>query len=133
MRSTDNAWDPKEQEIQGAILHALRWHPQVDAWRQNTGVRREEHKGKTRFIRYGESGCADISGVIRPWGVRLEIEVKRRGKKQSEAQKRWQERMEKSGAVYFVADSVSAALTALENVITSLGRDRNWTAAGSPR
>ncbi len=49
------------------------------------------------------------SGVIRGSGRRVEIEVKQPGKKQSDDQMIWEDRMRASGAVYKVFTSAEEA------------------------
>ena len=49
------------------------WPDRIRVWRNNTGALKDEHG---RLIRFGLNGSADISGIISPRGVRLEIEVK---------------------------------------------------------
>jgi hypothetical protein len=48
--------------------------------RRNTGMQVAEYKGKTRVIRYGSKGAADLHGYF-PNLVAFELEVKRDGER----------------------------------------------------
>lgn len=105
-----------EQEIVRSILSALAYRPDVFAWRQNTGAFRTEHKGKSRFLRFGIPGQADITGILAS-GTRLELEVKQPGSRQREEQRVFGERIERMGGVYAVVHSIDEALAAVERGI----------------
>lgn len=49
-------------------------------WRRNTAMQVATYKGKSRVIRSGEKGAADLFGVM-PGGRHFELEVKRDGEK----------------------------------------------------
>lgn len=105
---------PLEKHIQKAILNALKWRKDVLAWRQNTGVARQQNKdGPQRFIRFGVAGQADITGVVLD-GRRLEIEVKRPGQKPTEDQIRFGRRITEMGGIWFVATSVEHCIEQLD-------------------
>jgi len=72
----------------------------VTIWRNNTGA---FHDGE-RLIKFGIPGQADISGIIKPLGCRLEIEVKRPGGRQSEAQKNFQRMITDHGGLYLLCN-----------------------------
>jgi len=72
----------------------------ITFWRNNTGAVVDDG----RLIRFGIPGQADTSGLIKPFGTRLEIEFKRKGKKQSEAQKNFQKMIESFGGIYLLCD-----------------------------
>lgn len=103
---------PTEKEIQAACLEWLNTIPGVRCWRQNTGGFPGEYKGKRRFTRFGQKGQSDISGVG-PFGVRVEIEIKRPGKLPSDIQGYWLTSMQESGAVAFWADSLDTCVEQL--------------------
>lgn len=107
---------PRESVIQRAILDALAWRNDVVVWRSNAGAVKTERS----FVRFGIPGQADISGVIKPWGTRLEIEVKRPKGRLSEHQKVFRDRMLEAGAVYFVATSSDECLTLLDQAVSEL-------------
>lgn len=96
--------------------------PQARAifWRQNVVV----VKGEDRFVRSGVPGQPDIAGVLlsASWGV----EVKRRGGKQSPAQRAFEERFTRAGGVYVLAHSLAEALVP---VCRALGLDYQLEAA----
>lgn len=72
--------------------------------RMNSGATLAEHNGKTRMIRYGRKGCADLlaieweSGEHRP----IWIETKA-GTKQSIYQQAFQNEVEREGHIYVLA------------------------------
>ncbi|NIM50430.1 MAG: hypothetical protein GTO22_14470 [Gemmatimonadales bacterium] len=113
---------PKESDIQRAILAVFAMRKDVVAWRQNTGGMTKEYKGRRHFVRFGVPGAADITGVILPWGTRLEVEVKRPGGRLSAAQRAFGDLMTQSGSVYFVAHSAEEALEKLDAEIGRLGK-----------
>lgn len=69
-------------------------------WRNSRGVAKTPEGGMYSF---GINGQADASGIIKP-GIRLEIEFKRKGKKQSKAQVKFQKMIEKHGGIYLLCD-----------------------------
>ena len=91
-----------EKEIQHRIMRHIGALPYLRVWRQNIGVARSMD-GK-RVIRYGHPGAADLTGVL-ACGIRLELEVKRRGGRQSKDQRLFQGVMDRMGAIYSVVDS----------------------------
>jgi hypothetical protein len=101
----------KESEIQKAILDYLAAR-HILAFRMQTGASVSEYKGKTRMVRYGTPGMADIlafpmritwenEGVIPLW-----LEVKADNGKQSEMQKSFQAQVEDEGHVYAIVRSI---------------------------
>lgn len=89
-----------EKEIQSEICKYLKAQG-IFFWRNNTGVAMYGN----RRIRYGAIGSPDILAIVKN-GVLLGIEVKTQAGRQNEAQKRFQESMEKAGADYILARSV---------------------------
>jgi hypothetical protein len=85
------------------ILKVCQMFPDsLTIWRNNTGA---IHDG-TRLVRFGIPGQADISGILKPLGCRIEIEVKRPDRKgrQSEAQKNFQTMITNHGGLYLLCD-----------------------------
>jgi len=72
----------------------------VTIWRNNTGA---FHDGE-RLIKFGIPGQADISGLIKPLGCRLEIEVKRPGGRQSANQVLFNRMIVSHGGLYLLCD-----------------------------
>jgi hypothetical protein len=117
----------RERDVQKAILDWLQ-AKHIFAIRQNTGAMRSEYKGKSRFIRFGIPGQADI--LVFPWIYNLQgngpylinareivpvwIEVKGEKGRQSELQKSFQAQVEAEGHRYVLARS-------LDDVIAVLG------------
>jgi len=83
------------------ILEVSRIFPDsVTIWRNNTGALMVDG----RLVRYGLTGQADISGIIKPLGTRLEIEVKRSGGRQSTSQKLFDKMIKRHGGLYLLCD-----------------------------
>jgi len=103
----------RETAIVRAILDFLALFPrEVKAWRQNTGALRVDR----RFIRFSTPGAADITGILRG-GRRLEVEVKRRGRKQTLEQQEFQREIERLGGLYVLAHDIEDVRRALAGYI----------------
>ena len=109
---------PLEREIQAKIRLALGSRPDVRLWRQGVGMARTE---SGTVMRFGEPGQADLSGIVAPWGIRLEVEVKRPGEKPTDAQARWGRMIERFGGIYIVARSAEDAVAQLTAAIQERG------------
>lgn len=107
-----------EHAFQTRLLLALSKIGGVRVWRQNVGTVRVP--GSERFFRAGPpKGAADITGIIAPEGLRLEIECKA-GTKRTPEQLAWGETMATLGAVYLVLDAsigVDAAVEAFHRAV----------------
>ncbi len=100
------------------LLLALGSRPDVRLWRQNVAripvrddvgrIQRVFHSGPPR-------GAADLSGIIRPEGWRLEIEVKAVNGKRSAPQERWGKFIRRSGGIYMLAE-LNPELSMRDNV-----------------
>jgi hypothetical protein len=111
-----------------------RWENAI-VWRSNTGGAVPYDKAKKavrlalmgdkkgaldlsqRPIHYGLEGSADISGVLGPFGVRIEIEIKIGRDRQSEQQKNFQSMIEQQGGVYIIARTFEQAMDDLGSII----------------
>jgi hypothetical protein len=76
-------------------------------WPQPTGAAYRDGE----LIRYGLKGSADISGILKISGTRIEIEVKTGKAVQQENQRHFQAMILAMGGLYFVARSVEDALS----------------------
>lgn len=92
-----------EKQIQKQITDYLEWKHYF-WWRNNSGAMLSEYKGKTRFMRFGQSGSPDLFIVIN--GKIIGCEVKNEKGKQTDNQKEWQERFEKAGGIYLLTRSL---------------------------
>ncbi len=102
---------PLEKDIQKAIVEYLRLVGAV-AIRVNSGAISGEHNGKKRFVRFNsEPGCSDIIACLA--GRFVAIEVKRPGKKATDAQTSFLDSVRQAGGVAFVADSVEVTQISL--------------------
>lgn len=120
----------KERAVQKAILDYLALK-KILAFRMNTGAFPLSYKGKSRFVRFGRPGMADVlaftvgyaaadkfgygwetvEGIIIPsvfW-----IEVKSPTGKQSEDQKIFQQEVEAVGCRYILARSLDDVMKVL--------------------
>lgn len=118
---------PSESEIQKACLDWLNTIPGVKVWRQNTGAVVSEYKGKKRFMRFGQKGQADITGLTNS-GVRIEIEIKRGGEKPTDAQLDWLRTMWSYGAITFWTDSIERCVEQTRDAFIFRGWqwNKNW-------
>lgn len=90
-----------EDVIQADVLLRLskEFMHQLTAWRNNAGALPVED----RYIRFGIPGQADISGLTK-LGNRLEIEIKRLGKKQSKPQIKFEKMITSHNGIYLLCD-----------------------------
>jgi hypothetical protein len=101
----------KEAEIKAAILDWL-GSKRVLTFRMNTGAGVSVYKGKTRLIRYGTPGMADILAFSHFGGYEYDearpvwIEVKNEKGQQSEYQRSFQKLVEGDGHKYILVRSV---------------------------
>ncbi len=101
-----------------SLLLALGSRSDVRLWRQNVGriPLRNESGDMARVFHAGPPrGAADLSGIIRPEGWRLEVEVKAAGGTRTHEQVRWAEFIRSSGGVYLLAQ-LDPELTTQDNV-----------------
>jgi hypothetical protein len=85
------------------LLLALGLRPELRIWRQNTGkVPVRDRRGKiVRVFDPGvPNGAADISGIVRKSGRRIEIETKAADGEQEPDQENWQRMIESFGGIY---------------------------------
>jgi hypothetical protein len=110
----------KESEIQRLILDYLEAE-RILAFRMNSGVMKASYGGKSRRVRFGVAGMADVLAFIQPdecdyplshqrvtW-----IEVKDEKGKQSDLQKSFQLQVESEGHRYILARSLEDVKQAL--------------------
>lgn len=103
-----------ERQIQAEVLLALGARPDLGRfWRQNTGSARA-FDDPGRVITFGVPGAADISGILRGSGRRVEIEIKTATGRQSLQQQRFEAMIRAMGGIYVVARCQDDAVLALE-------------------
>lgn len=107
--------------MQRLILDWLNTLPGLWAWRQNTGAFTVPAEGeqKRRHIAFGVPGQGDITGLAR--GVRLEIEVKRRGRGATDLQAGFQAKIAEYGGIAFTCDSLEVACSKLREAYVRRG------------
>lgn len=101
--------DIPEAVLQKMLLAHVNQIPGV--WVHRVNVGRAQMGG--RWVRFGEAGQADISGIMKlPSGIgmRLEIECKSRKGKQKKEQREWQDMIESHGGLYILARSLYDAM-----------------------
>ncbi len=102
----------------------------IVAWRQNTGTGTyacgpavPRFGGSVsppiRRVQFGRPGAADITGIL-PNGVRLEVECKAPGRKQSPMQVKFQRQIEANNGVYLLVHSREELKRELANITTEL-------------
>lgn len=103
--------------------------PDTRLWRQNSGTAVIQGTNGPRGFKGAPKGAADLSGIVRPEGRRLEIEVKgpdyAPNKARDADQKAWRELIESFGGIYIFA-RYDKGLSLHENVLRV---DRELTAA----
>ena len=117
-----------EAAVQRAILDYLAAR-HVLAFRMQSGATMSSYKGKTRLVRYGTPGMADILAMpidvnsvceallaVRP----IWIECKAEKGKQSELQKSFQQQVESHGHKYVVARSIQDVEDALPSFLCNI-------------
>lgn len=73
--------------------------------RRNTGLWKivDEKTGKTRYVRFGEPGAADLFGIL-PGGRHFELEVKRKDERPRLDQVRWLRAANRWAPAFWVDD-----------------------------
>jgi hypothetical protein len=100
-------------ELVHDILLALGALPDARIWRNSVGAARPLHN-PARVLRFGLKGSADISGIVLPFGRRLEIEAKTGSGQPSKEQRSFLAMINRMGGVAGVARSVADAVRLLE-------------------
>lgn len=88
-----------ESQVLKAVLDYLGSYGAY-AWRNNTGAMSGEHKGKRWFVKYSETGAADVFCILN--GRFIAVETKTELGKQSDDQRQWQQLVEAVGGVYLI-------------------------------
>lgn len=109
-----------ETEIVRAILELLQYK-KVFAWRNNSGKHFVQGKSRGYMIQLGPTGSPDIVGIL-PDGRFLGIEVKKPGKKPTEAQNEFLGRIRNTNGVAFVATSIDD----VESFFKKLSNEDSW-------
>src|SRR5262245_44761781 len=103
-----------EKSVQAAVLQWLNTLPGFDVFRQNRGAKlnvytkRDGKEGRS-FVRFGERGQSDLSGVG-PTGVRVDIEIKKPGEVPTLEQSVFLMRMCEKGAIAFYCDDLRSCV-----------------------
>jgi hypothetical protein len=100
----------KESDIQKTILDYLTLRG-IFHYKNNTAGIYKQATGS--YIPSPSVGAPDIVAVI--GGKYIGIEVKRPGGKMSEHQLRFKENLERAGGIYWIFDSIDAAVGTLED------------------
>jgi hypothetical protein len=106
-----------EKEIQQRILLALGALPFIRCWRQQSGM---FFTATGQACPIGVIGCADLRGVMAPYGTVIEIEVKSETGRQSEQQKKYQAMITAMGGHYLLVRSVKDCIERIERIHASL-------------
>lgn len=123
----------RETDIQRAIFESLRWRRDLVIWRTNTRViDMPGQGGRRRPVQFGVTGGGDITGIVKPWGLHLEIEVKRPGNKQSPQQLKREQDLRAAGALYVLAHDAMEATLILDREIRDWMKRVSITLATKP-
>jgi len=125
-----------ELTFQAHVLLALGQRPDLRIWRQNVGsipVRDRLGQVVRTFHAGPPKGASDLTGVVRPEGFRLEIELKSDGERPTTPQRNWRAMVSAFGAIYVcityddaasLDENIRRAVRAVEKAI----HDRRTTA-----
>jgi len=102
-------------KLKNEILLALGRRPDVLVWNNPTGMFTPYDRPLSPPVRCGIPGQADILAVVGPRGRLVGIECKTGSGTQSEAQKSWQNALERRGGVYGVVRSVEDAINLVQS------------------
>lgn len=112
-----------ESTFQKRLMIALSRVPGVRVWRQNTGgvTFRDAKTGSVRRFDAGPpKGAADVSGIVKPHGWRIEIECKAVRGRLSKEQRVWRDFIVASGGIYLLAserDGVDAVVESVRSAV----------------
>lgn len=98
-----------ESAVQAACRSILEAHG-CRVERRNTGTWKivDERTGKTRYVRFGEPGAADLFGCL-PGGRHFELEVKRKDERPRLDQVRWLRAANRWAPAFWVDDPATLA------------------------
>jgi hypothetical protein len=104
-------------ELNKALLEAIpkRWPEEIRLWRNNyvnTAAVNDDGTVR-RFIKSGVEGQADLSGILGPFGRRLEIETKVGADRLNEAQRNFRRMIIRMGGIYIEARTLEDGLELL--------------------
>ncbi len=91
----------------------------VWAMRINTGAIAGEYKGKRRFFKFGQKGCADVFCTpLNKWGypVPTWLEIKAEKGRQSESQKEFEQEVRQAGHRYAVCRSIEDVALVMKSI-----------------
>lgn len=119
-----------EKDVQAVAMDWMNSLPGVTVWRQNRGVLRAAATATTkrRFVKFGQPGQSDIGGIVAPYGVMLQVEIKRRGEEPSLVQLEWIGLINRCGGLAFWCDSLESCVTQLSAEFMKRGWDwsKSW-------
>jgi len=102
----------EHQKLVDDLLFAVGSLPNVRVWPRTVGTFLTLH-GK-RVVSIGPVGGADITGIIRPWGTRLCLEIKTGEGQLNSDQKKFRDMILNFGGIYIEARSVEQVLAELK-------------------
>lgn len=105
----DAKWS-KEGEFIDEVKELIAGWPDLRLWRMNTGGAKF---GKS-FVLFGMKGQSDMSGIARPFGVRVEVELKTKHEKPKKHQIAYGRMIVAMGGVHGFAWTINDVLRILE-------------------
>ena len=101
-----------EVDVLAVVLDWLNTLPQTRVWRQNVGGREYlKANGRKGIVHFGQPGMADLSGICH--GLRLEVEIKRKGQKPKPLQDEWLAFIQHYRGLGFWCDSLDSCVVAI--------------------
>lgn len=104
-----------ESEILGPTILRLGQRKDVRLWRQNTGTGRS--MDGQRVIKFGIVGGGDASGIVGPFGTRLEVETKTKTGRPEASQLAFEAMIKAFGGIYIRGNDVDQIEAELERIL----------------
>jgi len=105
---------PKESEIQKAILDYFAHFKYTKVWRNNSGTAQVKLGKNEYWMKLAPKGTPDLIGYL-PDGRFLGIEVKRPGQHATKEQQEFLDELNARGGLGFVAHSIDEVVDTLRN------------------
>ena len=98
-----------EKRIEKRIMLKVGGHPDIVCWPNDVGTARALQPPHP-YIKYGKKGSGDIVGLIYPFGIHFDIEVKTGKGVQRQTQIDYESATTKKGSIYIVGRDPDEAL-----------------------
>lgn len=98
-----------EKKIEKEILLKVGGHPDIVCWPNDVGTARALQPPH-QHISYGKKGSGDLVGIIYPFGIHFDIEVKTGIGTQRQSQKDYENATTAKGSIYIIGRNADEAL-----------------------